>query len=55
MSYMFYGCNAPDNLVFNDKFVINDDCITEGMFDDSNIDNLSQLEEPDLEADGEEL
>ena len=55
MSYMFYGCNAPDNFVFNDKFVINDDCIVKNMFEDSNIDGLSPLERPDLEADREEL
>ena len=59
MSYMFYGCNAPDNFVFNDKFVINDDCIVKNMFEDSNIDDLSPLlsplERPDLETDGEEL
>ena len=55
MSCMFNGCSIPENFVFNDKFVINDDCIIENMFEDSNIDDLSPLEEPNLEAEGEEL
>ena len=55
MSYMFNGCSVPDDFVFNDKFVINDNCIVDNMFEDSNIDDLSPLEEPDLEVDGEEI
>ena len=55
MSCMFNGCSMPEDFVFNDKFVINDDCIVENMFEDSNIDDLSPLEEPNLEAEGEEL
>ena len=55
MSCMFYGCNAPNDFVFNNKFVINDDCIVENMFEYSNIDDLSPLEETDLETDEEEL
>ena len=55
MSYMFNGCSVPEDFVFNDKFVINDDCIVENMFEDSNIDDLSLLEEPNLEVDGEEI
>ena len=55
MSCMFNGCSIPENFVFNDKFAINDDCIVENMFEDSNIDDLSPLEEPDLEIDEEEI
>ena len=55
MSYMFNGCSVPEDFVFNDKFVINDDCIVENMFEDSNIDDLSLLEEPNLETDEEEI
>ena len=51
MSYMFNGCSVPDDFVFNDKFVINDNCIVDNMFEDSDIDDLSPLEEPDLEVD----
>lgn len=52
---MFNGCSMSEDFVFNDKFVINDDCIVENMFEDSNIDDLSPLEEPDLETDEEEI
>ena len=55
MSYMFNGCSVPDDFVFNDKFVINDNCIVDNMFEDSDIDDLSPLEEPDLEVDGTSL
>lgn len=55
MSYMFNGCSVPDDFVFNDKFVINDNCDVYNMFEDSNIDDLSPLEEPDLETDEEEI
>lgn len=51
---VYSGINIK-KLITNDKFVINDDCIVENMFEDSNIDDLSPLEEPNLEAEGEEL
>ena len=57
MSCMFNGCSMPEDFVFNDKFVINDDCIVENMFDDSTkyFEGLFPSEEPNLETDEEEI
>lgn len=66
MSGMFSACSIAKEFSLGDKFVINDNCYTDYMFETSNRDlidfsselnlnNFSQLEEADLDLDEEEI